>query len=168
MQPEFSHIIKLSEIGDKEIVYEISANEEERIALAQRLNIKEVKSFTATVSLHKSGEFLVKANGSFEAKIIQTSVISLEDFTSDIKESFSTTFSNQTSEKEAVEIDIDEEDTEIIHNNQIDIGELATEYLALAVPTFPKKEGEVFSYTSKEQEFENKEKNAFSVLEKLK
>lgn len=168
MQPEFSYIIKLDEIGNQESNYAIKANAKECQALAERLKIKEIKYFNVKASLIKHSSHLVKVKGSFEAEVVQTSVISLEDFSSLISESFSTSFSKRFESRQVVDIDLEEDDIEILEHNQIDIGELATEYLALALPNFPRQEGEVFSYSNKEQDIENKEKNPFAVLKNLK
>jgi len=166
MQPEFSKIIDTDRLNDEEKVEKITASPSEREALAKRFKIVKINSFSATITLNKEENGDVKVIGEIVANVTLNSIISLEDFEKDIKDSFKVIFTRSYKEDES-NIDINE-DIEPLIGSEIDIGELASEYLALAIPPFPKKDGEMFAYKAVERIDEQDDNNPFAVLKNLK
>ena len=166
MQPEFSKIIDTNKLNDEEKVEKITASPSERKALAKRFKITGINSFSATVTLNKEENGDVKVAGEIAANVTLNSIISLEDFDMDLKDSFKVIFTRSYKEDEG-NIDINE-DIEPLIGSEIDIGELAAEYLALAIPPFPKKDGETFAYKTIEPVDEQDDSNPFAVLKTLK
>jgi len=166
MQPEFSKIIDTNKLNDEEKIEKITASPSECKALAKRFKITDINSFSATITLNKEENGDVKVIGEIVANVTLNSIISLEDFEKDIKDSFKVIFTRSYKEDES-NIDINE-DIEPLIGSEIDIGELASEYLALAIPPFPKKDGEKFAYKAIERIDEQDDDNPFAVLKNLK
>ena len=101
------------------------------------------------------------------ARVEQQCVVTLKTFTQPVQDSFSIVFcqENETSLRPN-EIDLDmseKDDVELLQDNKIDAGELVAEYLSLALDPFPHAPDAEFH----DEIDSKKEKNAFSVLEKL-
>ncbi len=168
MQPEFSRLISTEHIDAAGKTHNITATPEECEALAQRFGLEGIAYLAAEVTLNREAENIIKALGNFTAQIIQASAVSLEPFPSTISEDFTTLFTETPENELDIDIDSSEEDIDSIKDGNIDIGELVSEYLSLAIPPFPRLEGESFAYENEEQDIENTSKNPFSVLKDLK
>lgn len=166
MQPEFSKIIDTDKLDEDVQIEKITASASERKALAKRFKIVAINSFSATIALNRETNGDVKVTGDIAANVTLNSIISLEDFETDIKDSFKVIFTHSFKEDDG-NIDINE-DIEPLIGSKIDIGELASEYLALAIPPFPKKEGEKFAYKAIEPINEQDNDSPFAVLKSLK
>ena len=144
---EFSRPIALDRIGLKEKSYEISADAQERAALAERLRIPAVNAFDATIRLRLTGGgTLVRLSGHIKAALTQICVVTLEPIPTAVEEDFSRVFSVDAGDEMAeVVIEMDEDDVpDPIEDGHIDIGEAAAEHLALAMDPFPRSAGAAF------------------------
>jgi len=144
---EFSRPIALDRIGLKEKAYEISADDKERVALAERLGIPAVKSFDATIRLRLTGGGgLVRLSGHIKAELTQICGVTLEPIPTSVEEDFSRVFSVEAADEMAeVVIEMDEDDVpDPIEDGHIDMGEAAAEHLALAMDPFPRAPGAAF------------------------
>jgi uncharacterized metal-binding protein YceD (DUF177 family) len=160
--PEFSRPLALDRIGLKEKSYEISADEKERAALAERLGIPAVKSFDATIRLRlTSGGGIVRLSGHIKAELTQICVVTLEPIATSVEEDFSRLYSVEAGDEMAeVVVEMDEDDVpDPIENGQIDMGEAAAEHLALAMDPFPRAPDAAFDSPpeSKEESAEEPE-----------
>ena len=164
MQEEFSRTIPLSDIGRAEITKEYAATPEELKALAKRFDIVGIDSFNLSVKLsfEREGEYTL--SGHFTAEIRDKSVITLTPVSYEVSDSFNTVFSRYAEETEE-SFDIDSPDTELLEGNEIDVGRIAAEYLALSLDSFPHNDGEVFAYNKDNAE---KDIGPFAALQKLK
>ncbi|MBR7159180.1 MAG: DUF177 domain-containing protein [Alphaproteobacteria bacterium] len=168
MQPEFSRLISTEHIDSAGKTHEITASPAECEALAQRFSLEGILHLSASIFLQRESAGRIKASGTFTAQIIQKSAISLEPFSSTICEDFTTLFTEGEEYAEEIDIDSDKEDIDFISEGRIDIGELTAEYLALAIPLFPRQEDETFTYKNEPEDTENTQKNPFAVLKDLK
>ena len=183
IDPEYSHIVQVSELGDRPLEIDLTANEQERAALTQRLKISSLEQFEAHVSLVllKSGDVDVVA--SFKADVIQPCTVTLDPVTSNLSAEFKLTYSPFIEEDEGDEED-EEDDDEVFEdlNNRrdppeplvdqkIDVGEALIEQLALEINPFPRVQGAVFegyvSGSKSEKESGFKKKNPFAALSQL-
>ncbi|NCB49847.1 MAG: DUF177 domain-containing protein [Alphaproteobacteria bacterium] len=159
---EFYRPISLKDISSKP--YSFTADDKECALISKRMGVK-VLSFETSGRIYKKEPLRVE--GKALAKVEQISVISLEPFTQTIESKVEGLFSKDAKEEEqtcALDMETIEEDfIEPIFNNEIDVGELALQCLALDIPLYPKKEGEVFD---EKEEF--KKASPFDVLKKLK
>jgi len=176
--PEFSHIVQVSELGNRPLELNLTANAQQRADLARRLSLTSLESFESQVflTLLKSGDVDVKA--SFTAQVIQPCGVTLAPVESDLKAKFSITYSpvveeEEEGEEEEVFEDLDNmvEPPERLIEQKLDIGESLVEHLALEIDPFPRVKGAVFegyvagSKSEKESGFEKK--NPFAALSQL-
>jgi hypothetical protein len=115
----------------------VEANATELIALADRLQLPAVSALTCCFRLRPAPGGTIAAEGWLDAVVTQTCVVSLEEFAAPVSEHFVIRFVPAGSEGD----DIDpESDDEIPYSDGvIDLGETATEQLALALDPWPRK-----------------------------
>lgn len=121
----------------------ILATPEECFALASRFNIKSINllrvDFTVETSTEK-GTYWVK--GTLKASVVQSCITTFEDLTESIEETFSVVLYEPDWAERIDSLDIDDDrDFEALISGRVDLGELAAQYLALALNPYPRKEG---------------------------
>ncbi len=163
MQEEFSRIISLTDIGRAQTDKNYTASAAELSALAKRFNILSIDFFNLSVTVTFINEGEYKVLGKFTAGIKDKSTISLEPVCYEVSDSFETVFSRHVKEDDE-SFDIEAPDTELLIGNEIDVGKIAAEYLALSLDPFPHNEGETFIYKNSESENDS----PFSSLQQLK
>lgn len=139
-KPEFSHIVRLSEIGAAPRTGELSANEEERVRLAERFDLPKISTLDARYSLIP-GENRIGFTGRIESDLQQRCSITGESFQVRLREDFDIAFVPQLEIEGAdEEIELTEEDCDIIEyeNGQLDLGEAIAQTLYLALDPFPR------------------------------
>jgi len=167
---EFSRPIALDRIGLKEKSYEISADEKERAALAERLGIPAVNSFDATIRLRLTGGGgLVRLSGHIKAELTQICVVTLEPIATSVEEDFTRVYSVEAGDEMAeVVVEMDEDDVpDLIENGHIDMGDAAAEHLALAMDPFPRSAGAAFESPEEPPEEPEEKPSPFAGLAAL-
>ncbi len=173
---EFSYPVIADQIGYKAKYFNVEPNDEEKEKIIERLGIISLPEFKAKFSLKAfTASSLIMLRGSFEAVVGLKCVVSLDDFNQKISDEFEITFDSKLAKHKGEEYVLDmedETDAEPIENGIIDLGEIAVQYLSLALPDFPRKEGSELVCSSKDvafnQEIETKKSSPFDVLAKLK
>lgn len=183
MQVEFSRPLKIDHIDRKGNRESISANTDECAALARRFDIASVENLTAELSIKPMADKLTyEVTGTLTAIVTQNSIISgtpvTKDVTNDIEAWFInnekiTSFSaaKKRLEDEDMEREVlnERDDPDPIENGIIDLGEVAAQFLGLALDDYPRTEnesdgaGDYIEATS-----EDTKPNPFAVLAKLK
>ncbi len=149
---EFSRPISLEEIGEG-ARRRIEADERERAALAERMKLPAIHELRADlrVAPGRDGGFLVRGN--FFAVVEQECVRTLEPFVSQLEERVERLFvpADSVSARKpgsaptVIELEANADDApDIIEGEEIDLGELVAESLALALDPWPKKPGTEF------------------------
>lgn len=167
-RPEFSHIVKLSEIGSSPRSGKLSANEEERQKLAQRFDLPKITSLDATYILH-AGADRIGFSGRIESDLQQRCSVTGESFQVRLREEFEIAFVPEMKiEGTDEEIELTEEDCDIIEydNGQIDLGEAIAQTLYLALPPFPR--GPNADVVAREMLKSEEEAGPFGALAALK
>ena len=127
---------------------EVEANAEARQRIAEQLRISAVERLQAklTVVRFRGG---IRAEGRLLARIIQSSVVTLEPVTQEIDEPVDRVFlpepdkGHKTAPGAEVFIDIeDEEFPDYIEGPEVDLSTLLIETLALAIDPYPRLPGE--------------------------
>tara|TARA_R100001244_G_scaffold47550_3_gene42325 strand:- start:72023 stop:72547 length:525 start_codon:yes stop_codon:yes gene_type:complete len=139
-RPEFSYIVKLSEIGSTPRTGQLSANEEERQKLAQRFDLPKITSLDARYTL-QAGEDRIGFSGRIESDLQQRCSVTGESFQVRLREEFDIAFVPELDiDGTDEEIELTEEECDIIEydNGQIDLGEAIAQTLYLALPPFPR------------------------------
>ena len=124
--------------------------------MARRMGIVSIEFAKATVTVQRAGGGMIHAIGTIEADVTQSCVVSQVPVKGHIEDEFdgwfadkasTVSFAKARSEREAkkgiIEAEILEEsaDPEPIIGGKIDIGELSTQYLSLALDPYPRAEG---------------------------
>lgn len=141
-QPEFSRMVKLSDLGDSPMVAEIAANDEECAALARRFDLPSIQSLEARYEIQAETDRIV-FSGTLKSDLTQSCAISGEDFPVKISEEFSIAFvemeEDKDEDKEEQEVELESGDCDILEyaNDRIDIGEALAQTLYLALDPYP-------------------------------
>lgn len=126
-------------------------------AIAERLDVSEVKNLDATLRLTlQNGGHILHIEGQFHSEIVQECVITLQPVTSILEDSFEAWYAdhakaasfnrakhNQKMMEEGDEVQILEEkdDPEALIDGQVDLGEVAIQFLSLSVNPYPRADG---------------------------
>ena len=145
MIPEFSYIVDLRAAAksDKNLMAEAGA--EQRASIAVRIGALEISEFKASFTAEKVKSGTYRVRGKIKASLTQACVRTLAPVPDTIDEPFSVIFMvedlfNQL-DPEDEEGDI--EDVEILGDGLVDLGEIAVQYLSLALNPYPTSEGEI-------------------------
>jgi len=158
---EMSRIVETRALNQKPKNMEWSATPEELDAIAQRLNVLQVKDLNVKLTIEKKN--LIKVCGSFTAHIVQACVVSMEPVEETVSDTFEDFYGEHKRHAIPVDIDMEAQDVESVENGRIDVGELVLQYLVLGINPYPRKAG------LKEVEvLEEEKENPFAVLAKLK
>jgi uncharacterized metal-binding protein YceD (DUF177 family) len=170
--------------GHAETKREIEADAKERAALAERLELEEIRSLRATFRLRRVRGEMVRVRGRVEAEVVQTSVVSLEPVENRVEEEIEALFAPpELVPEDDLELSIDplgEDDPEPMENGRIDLGELAAQHLSLALDPYPRRPEEALDpalgevaesgppHPGEAAEEEPPRRNPFAALAKLK
>ena len=142
MTPEFSHIIAADTVDEKPRQIEIGADADERRKLAGRFRLQAIDRLQARLTLSRRAG-IIHAEGEVGAAVVQTCVVTGDAMPANVIAPFSVRYVPEAfgrSDDEEVELSAEDCETLPIENNQIDLGELAAETLALALDPFPRSE----------------------------
>ena len=139
MKPELHRPVAIDRIGAAGLDSVIEANPSECAALAVRMRLAAVNSVSCCFHLRRgaAGEF--DARGSLAARVMQTCVVSLDEFEAAVVEDFTVRF--VPAGREIENPDPDAEDVIPFTGGVIDLGEAAAEQLALGLDPYPRKPG---------------------------
>lgn len=181
---EWSHLIDADDVESAPLQLSIHPDEEQKQALVARLGVLGIEALDADLTL-KRNNIIVHVQGQLRAQIVQKCVVSLEPVKTHIEERFEGWFvdpeqavsiSKARREKEAkknhAEMPIVEEheDPEPIIDGKIDVGELATQYLCLAIDPYPHAQGVEYEHGDDTAQAEPSitRKNPFAALKEWK
>jgi uncharacterized metal-binding protein YceD (DUF177 family) len=143
IRPEFSRRIPVGRIGAGGLEQVIEASSDECRMLAERLQLPAVASLSCRFLLTPPLHGQVAAEGELRAEVTQVCVVSLEPFETTVAERFTLRFVPEQAGDLAAEDDIDpaSPDELAYAGDAIDIGEAASEQLALALDPYPRMPG---------------------------
>lgn len=136
---ELERLVPLDRVGARGMDVAVEANDEERAALARRLGIPAVLHLICRFRLRRAAPGIVDADGTLEACVVRTSVITLDDFAQDVAEAFELRF--VPAGQEGGDEDPDAPDEIPYAGTALDLGEAAAEQLALALDPYPREPG---------------------------
>ncbi len=176
---EFARPVIAAKVTTSGLTERIEANETERTRLARRLELVAVEALAATVRLRRVRGEMVKVDGTLEADVVQSCVVTLEPVPAHVTESFSALFAPDhllPKEEEGDDVDLtfsledlEADVPEAMPGGRIDIGELVAQHLSLALDPYPRKPGVVFDDIAEDDGGEMLEKpNPFAGLARLK
>jgi len=138
--PEFSRIVEADTVSDAPRRMEIGADETERRRLAGRFRLKSIDRLAAVVTLSRRAG-IIHAEGTVGAAVVQACVVTDEPIPAELQTPFSVRFVDDAfghSGEDEVELSAADCETLPLEGNQIDLGELAAETLALALDPYPR------------------------------
>ena len=130
--PEFSRIVDLADLPEGGRTYDLSAKEDERMALAARFDLLSISRLEARLRVIWRGRAL-HVDGNLRADVVQSCVVTLAPVGSHLKERLELVF---THEKPGETVGLD--DAEPLTGDVLDIGELVAEELSLALDPYPR------------------------------
>ena len=165
---EFSRFIEADSVGARPVERQISANPEERAALAQRFDLQAIDRLEADFTLRRAGNGVIHVKGTVRGEVVQSCVVTLEPVPARIEAEFAADFAAAADgPAEDEEIDFETADPpEAIRNGHIDLGELAAEHLSLALDPYPRAPGAQLPQGSEAAEPAERPVNPFSILKK--
>ena len=174
--PEYSVVLHPSSIDADGAPHVLAPDAEQRVAIAGRLGLDALPSFRCEVVLSPWGRGGWQVKGILSAQVQQTCVVSLEPVNNSVEEIFLVRYLPAKAlaafEKDQDELlaDPSEEDPpELLPDAGIDIGELAVEYLSLALDPYPRRDDAVSDFAEEAEESEAAGRpNPFAALSELK
>jgi hypothetical protein len=133
--PELHRPVRVSRIGSDGLAVMVEAGETERTAVAARMGLPAIHALRCRFVLLRRNDGTVEATGHLQATVVQTCVVSLDDFESPVAEDFVVHFVPAGTESD----DPDPEAVDEIpyDGDTIDLGEATSEQLALALDPYP-------------------------------
>jgi uncharacterized metal-binding protein YceD (DUF177 family) len=139
MTPELHRLVPADRIGAASFEVTVEANEAECIALALRMRLPAIAMLRCDFRLARQTAECIVAEGHLRARIVQTCVISLEDFAAEVEERFRVRF--VPAGRESDDLDPEADDEVGCTDGMLDLGEAAAEQLALALDPYPRAPG---------------------------
>ncbi|MEO0412622.1 MAG: DUF177 domain-containing protein [Pseudomonadota bacterium] len=165
MEPsEFSRVFDLTTANEHAVEVSHQARASETTALAKRFDVRGLEALAALLAVtpHALG---YQVTGEVKAKVHQTCCVSGEPLESQAKASI-----NFLAISAEIDIDLDSvedaykvTEAALVHSHEIDLGELAAQYLGLAIDPFPRKDG-----AELDKGVAGEKQNPFAVLAQLK
>ncbi len=147
---EKTFLIDLFDVSEKPSVVVINGSPKECQKMAERLELKDIKDLSAKLEVSKKFG-IYTLSGKISCEVLLTDAISLEEFWEIIDTEVSEDFKIGQPDKNSSDI----EEIYYHEGNEIDMFEVASEYISLEIPTFPRMSEEIFVH----KEFETEEKN---------
>ncbi|WP_332116837.1 DUF177 domain-containing protein [Azorhizobium caulinodans] len=143
----YSQILAVADIPPQGLELTLKPDADVCAAMARHLDIPAVSEVVAKLRLTQEKADGARVTGRVSAKVTQISVVSLEPFESSFSEELDVRFA--TADIIAREVadapeESDFDPPDLIENGSIDLGLLVTEFLALGLDPYPRKDGEVF------------------------
>jgi Large ribosomal RNA subunit accumulation protein YceD len=139
MMPELHRLIAVQRIGPAGVDVTVEASDAECAALALRMKLPAVLALTCTFRLERDSAGILCAYGHLLAHVVQTCVVSLEEFTERIEERFAVRCVEAGQESDNA--DPEAPDEIVYTEGMLDLGEAAAEQLALALDPYPRAPG---------------------------
>lgn len=171
-QSEFSNVLNVDSLGETAIRIHLDADEAACSALAERFDLASVESLFGDLIVERiKGDGLIRVSGRMRASITQRCVVTGGFVPAEIGENVDERFGLPRGTEVEVEIAIDEEDPpEPIIESGIDLGEIISQYLGVAIEPYPKAPGAEIPqrYQAEKDDVLDTPKNPFEILTTLK
>ena len=177
-KPPFSYPVKVGHISANPVTVTVEASGRELKDVAELWQVLEVKSLRAEVYMSRWKKDGVRVKGRVQADIVQECVVTLEPVESHIDEPFEQIFVPEGSKlarvaaNDAAEMVLDPDGPDLpetFAGDTIDIGAAVTEFAALAIDPYPRKQGTEFAgHIEGDNDTKSGKPNPFAVLKDWK
>ena len=134
---EFSHVVKLSEVGNHSRNIHLSADEAARSGLMARFDLAALDSLKADISLQNEASGVI-ASGRFTAKLAQYCIASNDPVPAVLDEPIHIRFIPEPTDSGEFELEPDDCETMFHEGQTIDLGEAVAQSLGLALDPYPR------------------------------
>ena len=168
MIDDFAHRLRIDQIRDGDRL-ELSANVEERAAIARRLGLQSIDRLDAHVALARSGG-AIRANGRLTASFDQSCVVTGDPVAAHVDEPFAIQFVAEPKDggpDDEIELGEADCDTVFYEAAMIDLGEALADTLALSLDPYPRSAG-ADAALKEAGIMSEEEASPFAVLAKLR
>jgi hypothetical protein len=137
--PELHRPVAADRVGGAGLDCTVEATADECAALAHRMNLPAVRSLSCRFHLQREPGGALMARGHLLARVVQTCVVSLDDFAATVEEEFEVRC--VAAGHESDDPDPEAPDEFVYAGGVIDLGEAAAEQFALALDPYPRAPG---------------------------
>lgn len=148
--PELHRPVAADRVGPNGLDVTVQASKAECRALAQRMHIHEVHSLECSFRLTRDAADSIATTGYLRARVVQTCVITAEEFETVLEELFAVRFVPAGQETEDPNPDAIDEIP--FSGGTLDLGEAAAEQLGLALDPYPRLPGAELPETGEDGE----------------
>ena len=136
---EFSHVVKISEVGNHSRNLRLSADEAARHALMARFDLAALYNLEAEISLKHEADAVI-ATGRFTASLAQFCIATHDPVPAKLDEAIHIQFIVEPTSNGEVELELAPEDCDtMFHDGQtIDLGEAVAQSMGLALNPYPR------------------------------
>ena len=136
---EFSHVVKISEVGNHSRNLRLSADEAARHALMARFDLAALDNLEAEISLKHETDAVI-ATGRFTASLAQFCIATHDPVPAKLDEAIHIQFIVEPTSNGEVELELAPEDCDtMFHDGQtIDLGEAVAQSMGLALNPYPR------------------------------
>ena len=136
---EFSHVVKISEVGNHSRNLRLSADETARHALMARFDLAALDNLEAEISLKHEADAVI-ATGRFTASLAQFCIATHDPVPAKLDEAIHIQFIAEPTSNGEVELELAPEDCDtMFHDGQtIDLGEAVAQSMGLALNPSPR------------------------------
>ncbi|CCM75077.1 YceD family protein [Rhizobium mesoamericanum] len=173
----FSYLVNIGHISANPVEVRLEADKRELAALAESWSVLSVDSLSAELQIGRWKRDGIRIKGRVRATIVQSCVVTLDPVPSAIDESFEQIFVPENSKlarrpaNDAGEMVLDPDGPDLPESftgDAIDVGEVVTEFAALAIDPYPRKPGVEFAGHIEDAGEGDKKPSAFAVLKDWK
>ncbi len=138
---EFSRPFEIAELTAAELPFEVAAQPAERQALARRPTPAPRPPAAPAPGDRAGAGGVVRVRGVLRAQVVQRCVVTLEPVPAELEVPFERTFLRGGGSERLLELDVEQLDLEPLLGDVLDLGEVVTEELALALDPYPRAAG---------------------------
>ena len=161
--------VTLSNLPPRETAFELVPDEAARAWLARRAGVPAIPRLIARLKVQPEGREGAAVQGSIEATVRQTCVVTLESFDNEIHEPIALRFEPAEAvaarPPQAEEV-VGEDPPEPLTDGTLDLAAVVAEFLILSIDPYPRRPGAVFSPPGAAEG--GKEPSPFAALANLK
>lgn len=170
---EFRRLVRLDELGRKDVERTLNASAEERDALARRFEIAEIATLEASVRIQRTAAGVFTVTGTFEADIVFIGEEADEAMDFTVNEPIEEVFVTEQGWESLRESSVDGEvDAELLSDEIIDLGEAVAQNLSLALDPLLLEAGTLeagaVTYTAGGEDEDGKPEHPFARLAVLR
>jgi uncharacterized metal-binding protein YceD (DUF177 family) len=170
--PEFSRSWRIDTLGGQPRQVEISADEGERAALAERFGLVAIARLEAEAALSREGDTVIAA-GKMRAEVTQSCIATDEPVEARVEAPFRIEFRPPPDAAGDEEIELGEAELDVVfyEGGSVDLGEAVAETLSLSLDPYPRAPGAEEALREagvKDEEQAARESSPFAALQGLK